>query len=353
MNYGLFILAFSLSMYISVFEISNLSVVLIIVSLPLSLLISTNAKSNNYSCSLLVSNILFFSYIIFNNFLNGNNILDGVFWWSVLLVCTLFLTPAHRTDAELYLKTYLYSSLLVLYVDIIYRLKNPIVKDSVVDLGRYAYKYGLIDMDSNFAGIFSVFCFSTFLFMRMKRIKIKNIIGFLFFVSCVLSFSISAIISALVIFLYFIYLKFNSKTKELVIYFSIFFIFLSLGLIIESISSDGSGSSKLLLFSEGLKIIFSRDLYEFLFGVGLNQGDVMGVDPHLIYIRLPIELGLIGLLSFVLLIGSYSFVLKKDILFFLIPFLILGLSVVPISSPVLCASLLGIYFMKRTEYEAS
>jgi hypothetical protein len=120
-----------------------------------------------------------------------------------------------------------------------------------------------------------------------------------------------------------------------------------------AILSDGSGSSKIFLITQGLEQYSYGNLSSLLFGEGLNKAKVGTFDPHILILKLLLELGLIGLILFLSIFASLYLVFNFQSLYVIFPYFIVGLSVVSLSTPVLTSAILIVYLGERCFYAKS
>ena len=197
---------------------------------------------------------------------------------------------------------------------------NPILK-------FYLIKQGGLNGDSNTLGTFCVALFSILFFAYHKTIISKKylIISFLmtFFTA-----SRAAIVSciALVIFWKFFY-KQNKIVKLFMILFGLIFSFLVFTLFLH----DSSFLTKLDIFEKIITYVKENNIKTFLFGLGPNNSYIaVGRYAHNIWSIMILEYGLIGLLTYIIMMimvmadtGKYFFVVA-------IPYFLVSLSFTPI-----------------------
>ncbi len=95
------------------------------------------------------------------------NIISGLFWWIYLLLALLLPIRLNKKDYKI-IKYYFYVNIAVLIYDAYYRFFIN-VKD-IPGIGRYAYKYGLIGIDSEFRWCL-LFIMFLFFFVSFKKVK--------------------------------------------------------------------------------------------------------------------------------------------------------------------------------------
>ena len=105
----------------------------------------------------------------------------------------------------------------------------------------------------------------------------------------------------------------------------------SFSYIIELVSSDGSGVSKILIFESVIKNFYKISSFEFLFGYGINQGNYIysfyeGEYSHLLLTMLLGQVGLIGLIAYMFFFLMMILKSNNEVTIVFIPFFIVGLS---------------------------
>jgi hypothetical protein len=338
--------------------LSNVSSLAVIIPVNLllfySLLKKTKLTFSKDMSIILVCISLYLVYGFFHNAYFDNVLTSGLFWWLVIFVFLLLLPKVDIKTFKLASIVYIVSSILVLSYDAYYRIVlNPVTKAYGEDIGRYAYKIGIIDMDSNFAGYFalSVFCLCFYL---SNRLGIKTgIYKLILFPLVLLSLSISAISAMFISFALLIVVRLKLHTRLLIVLFGVVLFVFVIDMIQGAILSDGSGSSKIFLITQGLEQYSYGNLSSLLFGEGLNKAKVGTFDPHILILKLLLELGLIGLILFLSIFASLYLVFNFQSLYVIFPYFIVGLSVVSLSTPVLTSAILIVYLGERCFYAKS
>jgi hypothetical protein len=287
--------------------------------------------------------LLYSTYLSIDNFVNDVTIVSGYFWWLTLpAVLFVFPVPTHNLLRRI---TYLYFivSIIVIAFDAWYRiiysplgfpLSFPL---DLEEFSRYNYKYGIIGMDSNFAGIYAML--SLFFLIYLEHIYQIKLFYYkvLYIILVLLSFSIASI---LVSFYFLILFKLNQYNKILFILFTM----LLSPLIFYFISLDASGLTKIKLFLDFTDNI--NDIPTFLLGDGLNTVRIgaKGIAPHNIFIKLLTETGVFGLIMYLLMIWSIFQLIGRRFYFIAFPFFLVGLSVVNTSYSILTLLIILMYY---------
>jgi hypothetical protein len=342
MLYYLLILSFLLN--IIIYESINLNTILVLITITLAtaFLLTNSKKSISIQYLIMAFAVLLYStYLSIDNFVNDTPIVNGYFWWLILpAVLFVFPVPTHNLLRRI---THLYfiGSIIVIAFDAWYRiiyspLGSPL--SFLLDLegfNRYSYKFGIIGMDSNFAGIYAML--SLFFLIYLEHIYQIKLFYYkvLYIILVLLSFSIASI---LVSFYFLILFKLNQYNK---IAFILFTILLS-PLILYFISLDGSGLTKIKLFFDFTDNI--NDIPTLLLGNGLNAVIIGEIPPHNIFIKLLTETGLFGLIMYLLMIWSIFQLIGRRFYFIAFPFFLVGLSVVNTSYSILTLLIILMYY---------
>lgn len=203
----------------------------------------------------------------------------------------------------------------------------------------YAYKYSSIMFyDSNYVGLFalSILICTYFLAFKFRFNLLYVLLIFTNSLLVFLSFSRSAIFSMFIISLFYIILYlYNNKKWFLLIFilFSLFSLFsLSLFNIILFISSDESFITKISIFSS-MKKFFDFDVLNMLFGYGLLDGGyaISYQEGKYAHALVPVLLGQIGIIGLLVYLISFTIMCFKSGthgIVLLFSFLITGISLV-------------------------
>lgn len=343
-----YLLLFPPCIYLNLYGFSNIGSIISVVSLFFVFMYFLIRRRiihiQKNKIAVIVVMLIYVIYIYYNNSLNNLSAIGGLFWWLFFIFSLLLPIKINKNDYFKVVKSYFFVSIVVLSCDAYYRFFIN-VKD-ISGIGRYAYKYGLIGIDSNFAGVYALLCFSFFLFL-FKKGKISMVYSLIYFFFILASCSVAAITVSLFMFVFFLFKKIEYKI------FIITFIFILSNVIVGFINSDGSGGSKFELINEAYNLYMSYDIFNMLFGTGLGSVifNISHLPPHLLLLQLILEFGLIGFLLFFMI--PIVIVLKwgKDYMYIYMPYFLVGLSVVTISNPILTTLSLLYYYFKEIEWE--
>lgn len=340
-----YIISIGFGLYISFGGVENISSYMILFTVPLFFLLKFNKINFN---ELVYKNIYFPFFLIFfifyaalNNIMNGLGPLSGIFWWVIFLIMINIRIKISNIKKSVVIFTFV--SIIVLLIDAYYRF---FISTKSLEYGFYAYKYGLIGVDSNFAGLFAMLVFICF-DHSIDKSKIKSVVLFVVFLLLFITFSRSAIICT-VFYLVF----FKLKKTTLVFSLPIFLVFtIPLVFILELLPKtiDESGFSKLELLIEYVSYYSNSSLDLILFGFGLGGLKVGDLNPHLLPLQILTGYGLVGFCLFFGLMGALITTFKSTRKI-IIPYLLASFSVAPIGSGVLIFSL---YIFIRIEYDRS
>ena len=214
-------------------------------------------------------------------------------------------------------------TLVLFVIECIYRFTHVVSKSSYFNF--YEYKFSsIMCSDTNYVGIMIAF-FIGFLFYLWKR-KIIYISIFELLLSgilCFLTFSRAAIIGVFVLFFYwFIYKKMAVSIRIITIFFALLLLPLSVLLLIK----DGSFLTKLDLYVQTWRYLFTIDSWHLIYGNGMGSSTLFLTRyGHTILTLYLMEEGLIGLIILTIFI-VLNIVKANHTLFLIIPFILLGFS---------------------------
>ncbi|WP_239407554.1 hypothetical protein, partial [Providencia rettgeri] len=320
----------------------NIGAILSIIGLVISIILTPpiNLKISFRKFSLLLAIFSFIIYIILNNIFIKSDIgyLTGGYWWIYLFVSILLFPPPSFNVLNIISKYVIVTSIIILSIDLYYRFFiNPIDKENI---GRYAFKFGIIDADSNFSGIYSSLMFFYCLFLVNTYQKYRKCLVVLY-ILVVSSLSVAAISVTTIMYFYF------KSTKKIKIYSILPLLFLSIILspvILGFIENDASGLTKINFISAGLDIFLSRSFFDELLGTGFSSVTINGLEPHIVVLQIILQLGIIGLILYyliqVILLLGYSGIHA----YIIIPFFLIGFSVASISNPIFTLTILLLYY---------
>ena len=318
--------------YLRVAGYDNIGATLSIIGLVIAITLTppTHLTINLKKFILLLVILVFILYVIFNNIFINSNIgyLTGVYWWIYFFISMLLFPPPSFSILNSISKYVIIIGILILSIDCYYRFFiNPIDKDNI---GRYAFKFGLIDVDSNFSGIYASLLFFYCLYLVNTYQKYKKCLIILY-ILVLSSLSVSAISVTTIMYFYF------RSSKRIKLYSTLPLLLLSLLLspfILEIIAKDASGLTKINFITTGIDIFLSRSFYEELLGTGFSSVTINGYEPHIIVLQLILQLGIIGLFMYyliqIILLFSYNGILA----YIIIPFFLISFSVASISNPI-------------------
>ena len=309
----------------------------IFISIPM-LIVYYFFKLANLKINILCIFILIYSiYYLFQDiYVSNDSIGEGVFWWIFLVFFFQYFNLLKKEKLIFSIKLFLISTILNLSIDFIYRFYlNPnileIYKEDIykgILFNFYMYKEGIIGGDTNVTGIVSSLCLSASLILKDKKI-ISKWYSVIFFIFTLFTFSRAAIVTSIFIMLY---RKIKKKriNRIIVIILTIFFILIGLFIL----AKDGSGKTKLLFIQEASYKFLSFNIKEMLFGVNHKYAKLGNHYPHLLYLLLVLEKGILGLVLFKLFI-IIIFLKNKNLRIVLLTYLIEGFSYITLSSPTL------------------
>lgn len=329
--------------YIRINSLNNISTLLILYFLPFLFLYYIKIIKLikiNIIYSILLSFVI---YCVLQDLYLENKILDGMFWWCILLMIYPFFQNQKKKNLYLSLKIFFIMSIVILFIDMIYRFYfNPYLvytgfSIKGIKYNFYLYKFGLIGADTNTTGILSSLCFTASIIFNKKYKKTKY--PLIFFLLTIFTFSRSAILTVIIIT--FLSLKID---KKILIMFGI------LGIIVVFlfVLHDGSGGTKIYILQEGIIKFFNFNLRDIFIGVVPEKARIGKYYPHLLTYTLLFYKGIIGFVLF-FLFYFLLFLKVKMLRLLLITFFIEGLSFVPLSLQTLTYFIMIFYSIARTE----
>lgn len=220
-------------------------------------------------------------------------------------------------------------SLFIIFIDTIYRLLNPsdltdFIKNNSGSL-FYIYKSNsLMFQDSNSTGLVALVLASVYKFLYRNKLYKSRFIWLLTVTIIFLSFSRGAIVSlTLLVFLDF----YVTLPKRLRYFSSIILVCTSsifLYYLLKFVFNDASTLHKFSILNEMYTLVYYSNISSILFGFGLEASiDMLGKHTHILLLTYFFEVGLIGLLLFIVFLTVYA--VKIDFLVIL-PTLISSLS---------------------------
>lgn len=204
----------------------------------------------------------------------------------------------------------------------------------------YAYKFSsIMFFDSNFVGLFLLPLLVLSLFYADKTswsLRIKLFILIILFL-VVLTFSRSAIISALFILYLFLMYKLSVNKRSLFFLFvvmSLFLIVLGVIYFSDNLKMDGSFNTKLGVFAS-LSTLLDHDVLNVLFGYGVDAGGTVYSYKEDAYAHalIPLLLGQFGLIGLFLYLSVLAYLSYKAGFFGWLLFLVIMLSGLSLADP--------------------
>ncbi|WP_368084888.1 hypothetical protein [Vibrio splendidus] len=349
-TYGLFT-AFVFAMYISFYDIYNLSSVVSVLYLGLNFIFIAFVIKRKFDKKIIIFFLLtamFTFYLVANNALHNIDALSGAYWWLMLSFLVLFRVDMNDIKVESCL--FLFLSILVLSIDAYYRF---FISDVILSRDSfYSFKYGLIGQDSNFSGIFCIVCVSISILL-WKKGMISNKIYYLFILLFVL-LTVSTFSRAAIISVFIILLLIHLHRWLVVILISIMPFFIIS--ILSYMFSDPSAESKLELISGGADIFLNYNIKESLFGVGLGNARIGDLTPHILLLQILLDLGLFGVFLYCSIWLCFIWIVGKDALFLLLPYSIVSLSISPLGIGVVTYTLwvfIRLSYISRSNLQTS
>ncbi len=208
-----------------------------------------------------------------------------------------------------YFKYSIYISVYLLIIDTIYRLLNPSIPNYIEinyipeDRWFYLYKYNsILFRDSNTSALIALSLFFSTLALRIDKklfSRTSYILTSLLLVGLIiLSFSRASIIGFLLGLLYYFFLLYSNRLKNIYkyyIYVCVLILFSSFAFFLfELFKHDPSFLSKLLILKRSIDFVFESDTIKLLFGIGLQKSkEILGIYTHNLFITAYIEGGFI------------------------------------------------------------
>ena len=255
----------------------------------------------------------------FQYFMSGEfiNILIG-------LSAYLFIrAKQNELDITYLLKTFNYMiwvSIVVLSIDSAYRLTHPGApsKEAVRyllhsdELWFYLYKYNsIIFADSNTTGLIVLILFFSIITIEKyinKKEFYYNYAKIILFILMLGTLSRAVIVAFFIGFLSSIYNKKKIYAKIIYAIIGLFLVGAVLILMSAYLSHDGSLATKFKIVYLVYDNLKGESLFNIMFGQGLGQAKVnLGIYSHLLLLTFVVEMGVVGLLIFLLFVGYYIY----------------------------------------------
>lgn len=207
-------------------------------------------------------------------------------------------------------------SIIILFIDFLYRYQ---LGGGYVDI--YSFKENsLMFLDSNFSGLLITCIFSLSLyFQKYYNLKIQIQI-ILLFVLVILTFSRASIIAC--IFAFLLNKLWNGRINIWYILLSVLSLSTIIFILENYFISDGSLLIRLNIIEHIFDTLYTSNSDNFLYGLGLgNTKYVIGKSAHNIILTYLMEIGIVGLLLYIILWTSFI-IWDSKVLFVFFPVLI-------------------------------
>lgn len=187
-------------------------------------------------------------------------------------------------------------------------------------------------IDSNAVGIYATLmlslCFIFSRYLTRKKFLLYCIVISFFIVT---SLSRSAYVATIFLILYYIYNLSHISLKYFMVCIFIFSLLILVPSAIDIIGSDGSGSTKLIIYSTILDKMENIPVLDILFGIGIEHGNYLysyrdGMYSHAFIPMLLGEVGILGTVCYLIFILYLWISDKNSIMLTFLPVFILGLS---------------------------
>ncbi|MBY8300782.1 hypothetical protein KW538_18020 [Vibrio fluvialis] len=262
-----------------------------------------------------------------------------VTYLSPIIICLTFRPEYFPSD---FFKKYSIGYFSLFILDGVWRYYHPNVdidididKLNELGIGFQVYKFNsFMYLDSNFVGIQAVFTLSIYLWScRFFNKRASGLILFLGVIAIGLTFSRSALFSLFICF--FVYFSYGNIKRLLFCFILSIFLFVLIFSRIESIlSSDISFLSKFEIIRLAYDYILKFDFISVLLGVGPgNAVNVLGIGAHNLIVSIVVETGIIGLVLFSLYMSYYILRLRWYSLLLIFPFLVSSMSLSTLAMP--------------------
>lgn len=267
--------------------------------------------------------LVFIIYVIFSQ-LKYNNLKLALIFVFQFIYFLFYRLTANYVKVRYIRKAvvyFLYFNSILLFLEMIYRIFYPLINKLEIN-SYYAFKMNsMMFADSNYVSMYILCILGLIEYFNISK-RYKNFFYFLNF----LTFSKSGILTMLLI--PFIKQK-NKYFKFLLIgifFIGIYFIFLN------------SWTLKSKFYILKSMYVYMKNvpnkLEIFLFGVGLgNTSSKIGIGPHIIFINILFELGMIGLSIFLTIWYLIYKESNKKIKCIMLPVIISGLTLMPLYMP--------------------
>lgn len=188
--------------------------------------------------------------------------------------------------------------------------------------------------DSNGTGIYILCLFCYFVTLWEKLNSEKYIYTAITYVFMLGTFSRAAILCSVLVFICYIFIRSNILTRFFLVSLASLLLWFGTSTVLTTIAFDGSGGTKLLIFSRITDLYFANSLSEQLFGFGIELGNfaysyLEGSYAHALIPMLLGEVGLIGLFAYLAFWLWWILRINTFVIIVFVPFFILGISYLP------------------------
>ncbi|MGY9288732.1 hypothetical protein [Citrobacter braakii] len=192
----------------------------------------------------------------------------------------------------------------------------------------------LFFFDSNGTGIY-ILCLLCYFVTLWEKLNSEKYIYIA--ITCLFqlgTFSRAAILSSVLVFICYIFIRSNTLTRFILISLASLLLLVGTSTVLTTMAHDGSGETKLLIFSRMTELYFANSLSEQLFGFGIELGNfaysyLEGSYAHALIPMLLGEVGLIGLFAYLAFWLWWALRINTLVIIVFVPFFILGISYLP------------------------
>lgn len=337
-------------LFISVND-KNLNYYFIVVLVPVIILYSfIRVRSFNKTIlKIWIIVLVFVIYYFFQDLFINCKLSEGLTWWFLILIYLPVFYLYSKKQIEKSIKLYFCVSLIIFFVDLIYRFYFNINVElkgfhlEIIFKNFYLYKKGLIGGDTNTTGIVASLLYVLSIILIKKNNKIK----YIFFIFIILTFSRSAIIASIGVSI----LEKITRVKRVEKKIGIIIFFIILGILgVLLLVNDKSGKTKILFITEGIKIFSNLSVDKIFFGLKPDEVMIGKWYPHLIVLVMLLYKGIIGLILYFSIMG-YLFFKIKNLRLIILLLLIEGCSYLPISLPTISYVIIIILILEIKKYK--
>ena len=287
-------------------------------------------------CNILI--VLFTLYVLINTILNKADIKQAALMSFGMLVYLFIPLIYNNIDlAKIYkaCNMYIYISFFIFSFDAMYRLLNPSILSWTYNNKDFFYMFktnSIMFGDTNEVGFSIVTVCSLILYLKNEKLQaVPLFFSICFLLLVILSFSRAALIGLILTYAYYKYYNKSSSVGKMI--FFLIFIIAIMVFYTTYISNDESYHQKEQILQNSLDYFRECSIWQLLLGNGLgNSPIVLGRYAHTFIVVLFVELGILGVLGYSLILFA-MIVNEKKTLYVIFPFLIIGISYVPMIVP--------------------